>query len=99
MFEWGGGCLWCGDDVTRARFGVGPVERRLGLSDALVARLAELSGRHDRALDWDDPAGPSPWGEPEFDNFDADALAALERLRAELGEAFEVSYGELGRPG
>lgn len=32
MFEWGGGCLWGGNDAARATFDVGPIEERLPAS-------------------------------------------------------------------
>ena len=33
MFEWGGGCIWVGDDATRSAYGVGPIEESLPLAD------------------------------------------------------------------
>jgi hypothetical protein len=95
MFEWGGGCLWCGDDATRARFGVGPVEERLPLSQDTRERLAKLSARHDTALNWDDPPAPSPWTAEENAAFDAAAQELLERISAELGSDFIVIYAPL----
>lgn len=97
MFEWSGGCLWCADETARARFGVGPIEHRLNLDQADLDRLDALSRWHDRALDWSDPAGPSPWDDSEFDRFDAAAIELLERLRTALGDEFDVTYTELGR--
>ena len=95
MFEWGGGCLWCGNDAARDAFDVGDIEDRLPLSPATRRRLEELSVWHDTALDWDDPAGPSPWPPEEDARFDAAALQMLAVLRAELGPDFEVVYRRL----
>lgn len=53
MFEWGGGCLWCGNDAALAAFDIGPIEDQLPLSPAIRNRLTELSKWHDKALDWD----------------------------------------------
>jgi len=92
MFEWGGGCLWCGNDAAREAFGVGHVEDRLPLSDETRGRLEELSMWHDTSLDWDDPAGPSPWTPEEDERFHRAAVEALEHLRAELGPDFQVDY-------
>jgi hypothetical protein len=50
MFEWGGGCLWCGNDAARERFDVGPIEERLRLTLQTRRRLHELSTWHDCAL-------------------------------------------------
>ena len=49
-----------------------------------------LLTRYDTSLDWDDPAGPSPWPEEAWPSFLADARAFLDRLRQELGATFEV---------
>jgi hypothetical protein len=95
MFEWGGGCLWCGSDAALEAFDVGPIEDRLPLSDQTRRRLEELSVWHDTALDWDDPAGPSPWGPDEDARFDRAAAEVLERVRAELGPDFAVAYRPL----
>jgi hypothetical protein len=43
MFEWGGGCLWCGNQAAREQFDVGPIESRLPLSPDTRQRLQELS--------------------------------------------------------
>ena len=92
MFEWRGGCLWCGNDAARAAFDVGHVEDRLPLSAETLRRLEELSVWHDTALDWDDPAGPSPWTEEESARFDRAAEDVLARIRAELGSDFVIVY-------
>lgn len=95
MFEWGGGCLWCGNAAARARFDVGDVEDLLPLSDETRRRLEALSTWHDTALDWDDPAGPSPWTAEEEERFERAAAEVLDTLRAELGPDFEVVYRRL----
>lgn len=92
MFEWRGGCLWSGNDTARAAFDVDYAEDRLPLSDQTRRRLEELSVWHDTALDWDDPAGPSPWTREEAERFDRAAREALETIRAELGPDFHVDY-------
>jgi hypothetical protein len=95
MFEWGGGCLWCGNDAARDAFDVGPIDDRLPLGDETRRRLDELSVWHDTALDRDDPAGPGPWSADEQARFDRAAAEVLERLRAELGPDFQVEYHPL----
>ena len=92
MFEWRGGCLWSGNDAARQAFGVDYIEDLLPLSDETRQRLEELSVWHDTALDWDDPAGPSPWTADEEARFDRAAAEVLERIRAELGPGFQVEY-------
>jgi hypothetical protein len=95
MFEWGGGCLWCGNDAARQAFDVGSIEDRLPLSAETLRRLDELSVWHDTSLDWDDPASPGPWRPEEFERFDAAAAEILARIRAELGPDFQVDYRRL----
>jgi hypothetical protein len=95
MFEWGGGILWCGNDAARDAFGVGSIEDQLPLSDALRARLEELSVWHDTALNWEYPPDPGPWTPEEEARFDRAADEALQAVRAELGADFEVVYRPL----
>lgn len=95
MFEWRGGTLWSGNDASRKAFDVGHIEDRLPLSDETRQRLEELSVWHDTALDWDDPAGPSPWPADEEARFGLAAAEVLERIRAELGPDFQVDYRAL----
>jgi hypothetical protein len=92
MFEWGGGCLWCGNDAALRAFDVGHVEDQLALSDETRARLEALSTWHDTSLDWDDPAGPGPWTPGEYEDFEKAAGEVLARIRAELGSEFRVEY-------
>jgi hypothetical protein len=95
MFEWGGGCLWCGNDDARERFGVGYIEGKLPLSTQTRQRLEELSAWHDQSLNWDYPPLPGPWTPEEYERFDAAAHEILERIRSELGPEFEVVYEPL----
>ena len=92
MFEWGGGCIWCGNDAALDRFDVGPIEERLPLSAATLQELEKLSNWHDRALNWEYPPDPSPWSKAEFEEFELTAISMLEKLQAELGASFEVIY-------
>jgi hypothetical protein len=95
MFEWGGGCLWCDNDLALSAFGVSPIEDRLPLTSETCRHLEELSAWRDTALDWDCPPNPSPWPHGEFGRFEWAALDMLEIIRAELGSKFEVVYERL----
>jgi hypothetical protein len=95
MFEWGGGCLWCGNDAARERFDVGPIEDRLPLTLQTRRRLQELSAWHDGALNWGSPSDPSPWSADERKRFEQAAGEVLSVLRAELGSELEVVYQAL----
>ncbi|ABB58138.1 hypothetical protein [Synechococcus elongatus] len=94
-FEWGGGILWADDAASRDRFDVGAIEDQLPLSQSLRQQLDQLSLWHDTALDWDDPAGPSPWTAEESAQFEVAAQAALQALRLELGPSYSVRYHPL----
>lgn len=96
MFDWGGGCLWCGNSAATDRFGVGPVEESLPLSPNLLDKLDRLSQWHDKALSWADPTGPSPWSAEDFLRFDQAVHSLLVELQSELGQEFEVYYVSLG---
>ena len=95
MFEWGGGCVWCGNEAALSEFDVGSIECKLPLSESLLARLGELSKWHDGALDWDYPPDPSPWSTEERSRFESEATTAFESLKVELGDQFEVVYEPL----
>ncbi|SFC48657.1 hypothetical protein SAMN05421848_1599 [Kushneria avicenniae] len=92
MFEWGGGCIWCGNDAARERFSVGSIEENLPLSEATLQKLHALTAWHDKALNWDYPPDPSPWSQEEFRAFETAAHDMRSRLQTELGPEFEVVY-------
>lgn len=96
MFEWGGGCIWCGNDAALEKFDVGPIEDVLPLSEAIKSELQAMTEWHDKALDWRYPPDPSPWSEEEFNRFDVAANAIKSKLELELGPEFEVAYERLG---
>jgi hypothetical protein len=95
MFDWGGGCLWCGNDAAREMFDVGPIEGLLPLSPETRRRLDQLSRWHDAALAWEYPPDPSPWSPEERMRFEVAAADLLAAVRAELGPEFEVVYVQL----
>ncbi|MCD5976739.1 hypothetical protein [Pseudomonas quasicaspiana] len=95
MFEWGGGALWCGNEAALSRFSVGSIEETLPLSTATLERRAEMTLWHDKALNWDYPPDPGPWGAAEYAEFDDAANALLAVIREELGPSFDVVYEKL----
>jgi hypothetical protein len=93
FFDWGGGCLWAGDDTTRAAFGCGPLDgegSELPLSPQTQSRCRELGAWHDTSLNSAYPPDPGPWRQPECDRFNEAVKQLLATVRAELGEQFEV---------
>ena len=92
FFDAGSGCcLWAGNDAARDRFGYAVASGQLPVSVELRARLDALVARHDTSIDWNDPAGPSPWSSPENAEFDREARALVRDLRRELGPDFEIA--------
>ncbi len=85
FFDAGSGvCLWSADAATRARYGVAVTAEQLPLRAATRQEIARLVAWYDASLDWDDPAGPTPWSPEACARFNAAARALLARLRAEL---------------
>ncbi|WP_025168309.1 hypothetical protein [Pseudomonas syringae] len=95
FFEWGGGALWCGNEVALERFSVGPIEEKLSLSANNLERLGEMTRWHDTALNWEYPLDPSPWESAEYTEFDDAAEAMRAAIQEELGVEFEVVYEKL----
>lgn len=95
MFEWGGGALWCGNDVASARFCAGPIEESLPLSLETLARINTFSTWHDTSLNWDYPPDPGPWSAAEYSRFDEAVMDLLTVIQRELGGAFVVVYERL----
>lgn len=96
MFEWGGGCIWVGDDTTRRQYGVGPIEDSLPLADETRRKLAEITVWHDLSLNWEYPPDPGPWDAHEYERFEAAAFAMRDHLQSELGDRFSIVYERLG---
>ncbi|NKX44996.1 hypothetical protein [Roseicyclus persicicus] len=99
-----GGCLWAGDEDTRARLGVGPVDAgsfdlkgrvlspaRLPLSAAAQRLRDDLGFQHSRYLNPLYPPDPSLWSQALCDRFNADVDRLLALLRRELGGDYDIT--------
>lgn len=91
FFDAGSGiCIWAGDNAAREAFGY-PIElENLPLDADTIVRGEDLIRRFDASLDWNDPAGPSPWPEEERNSFLRDANEFHSILVEKLGSSFEV---------
>ena len=67
----------------------------LPISPRLRTELDSLAAQYDESLNWNYPPHPGPWREARCARFNADARAALARLREELGQAVEDRFREL----
>jgi hypothetical protein len=94
FFEWGGGCLWPGNEAAYRDFELGPydlcVPCPLPLSATVLERCRRIAEWHDSSLNWDYPPDPGPWRQPECDRFNAAAEDLLADIRRELGPEFKV---------
>src|SRR5262249_20406678 len=94
FFEWGGGCLWAGNEAAVRDFGFGPLDLRepcpLSLSAVTLSECQPLAGWHDTSLNWDYPPNPGPWRQHECDRFNAETARLLTAIQSELGPAFQV---------
>jgi hypothetical protein len=90
FFDYGGTCLWAANDAARERFGY-PVElSELSIPEELRHELQRAGERFDTSLDWDNPAGPSPWSKEDSEQFTELTDRLLGRLRVALGPNFEI---------
>jgi hypothetical protein len=64
---------------------------QLPLSPETRQEVERLVAWYDTSLDWNDPAGPTPWSLEEGARFNRAARALLKRLRVQLGSAYEVA--------
>jgi hypothetical protein len=93
FFEWGGGCLWPGNDAAYHQFGLGPYDVSpcpLPLSVESLTRCKELGSLHDTSLNRDYPPDPGPWQQDQWDRFNALSDQLLADIRDELGSDFEI---------
>lgn len=93
-FEWGGQCLWGGDERTKAKYGYAIDTDKLPLSDQTKKLMYEVGKFHDTSLNWNDPMAPSPWGKEDEAKFLKSRLELLEILRREIGDQFEILDGQ-----
>jgi hypothetical protein len=88
-----GTCLWSANDAAHEALGYAVDYKRLPLSPATVDEIDRVVDRYDTSLNWASPADPGPWRQDECDRFNQAVAALFERIRAELGDMFDV-YNE-----
>ena len=89
-FEYGGHCLWSANDRSRERFGNAIDNSRLPVSPLLLKELNDMEHEFQSYLNWDDPAGPSPWTDEHKTDFCIRANELYQNLVSDLGDEFEI---------
>lgn len=62
----------------------------LPISPDLRTELISLVAQYDTSLNWEAPADPGPWREPQCHRFNEAVRDALGRLRVELGPGWQI---------
>jgi hypothetical protein len=97
-------CLWCYNDESFKRFGIGPIdgtivntqnniiqEPKIILPISLKKEIKYLSQLFDSSLNWDDPKQPEPsWTIEKQEEFNSRSEDLLNQIRAFLGSEYEV---------
>ena len=95
MFDWGSEtCLWSTNEASFEWYDY-PVEiNDLPISKEMKQRLEAVIDRHDKALNWSNPAGELLWDESQQKNFYKDAIDLYYSLCNELGSDYKVELWE-----
>ncbi|WP_241836577.1 hypothetical protein [Streptomyces sp. CB01249] len=76
--------------VFDSPYGYPCVPEKLPITAATSNELTSLADLYQFSLDWDHPAGPSPWTQGQQESFRHEADTALEALRRELGDGWTI---------
>ncbi|MFE7524914.1 hypothetical protein ACFU7Y_04260 [Kitasatospora sp. NPDC057542] len=79
-----------GDPDLDSPYGYPCAPEKLPITPATRNELTRLADLYQSSLDWDHPAGPSPWTRDQQESFRSEAGIALEALRHELGDDWTV---------
>jgi hypothetical protein len=91
FFDAGSGtALWVTATGDQDHRGYAADLRRLPVSQALLDELESLVAAYDTSLNWDYPPDPGPWREPRCLQFNHAVRQAIQRLREELGPAWQI---------
>ncbi|MFI5831893.1 hypothetical protein ACIA6C_32345 [Streptomyces sp. NPDC051578] len=85
--------LWPGPSGTPdldSPYGYPCAPEKLPITAVISDELTRLADLYQSSLDWDHPAGPSPWTRDQQESFQHEADTALEALRRELGDGWTV---------
>jgi hypothetical protein len=83
-------CVWAQNDAAHDQFGYAIDCAQLPISPELAADLEALTVEYDLSIDWDNPAGDSPWNSSQIAAFSLKAARILETLKSALGSSYSV---------
>lgn len=93
-FEFGADTpLWPGPSGTPdldSPYGYPCAPEKLPITPVISDELTRLADLYQSSLDWNHPAGRSPWTGDQQESFQREADAVLEALRRELGDGWTV---------
>jgi len=98
-----GGCLWSGDKATREKYDAGTLDSEIfNLKGELVEdariklpvptkeKVQKLDALFSESLNWENPSGPSPWSQLQWESFYEQARDLHAEICGILGDDFEV---------
>ena len=91
FFDAGSGtCFWTANEVTREKYSY-PVEPdALPIDENLRREAIYLCAWRDTSIDWENPAGGSPWSQKEWELFGSKAQSFLNRVQIQLGSQYNI---------
>ena len=97
--------MWSDNDAAYEKYGVGTLEAeifdrkgnllheaRISLPEELKQKVSELDKLFLGSMDWNDPAGDSPWNQDQWDSFHQQTKELWKKISGELGDDFEIIY-------
>ena len=100
-----GGCLWCDNDASYEKFGVGILdtetydlngniiqEAKIKLPSSIRQRTLELDKLYSTSLNWNDPGGESLWDKNQWESFHNQTTELYKEISMVLGKDFEIIY-------
>jgi len=90
FFEHCGPCIWGMNREAKEKYGYAIKPSELPISKELLEGLDLLEQEYHTYLNWESPNEPSDWTDEHKADFIRRATAAYGRLKAELGEEYEV---------
>ena len=89
-FEHGGFCVWGKNDRAKEKYGYAIDFEELPISAELKKEIGALESEYGTYLDWQEPSNPPLWTKEHMCDFVRRATVVYEKLKAELGDEYEI---------